>query len=416
MLCSFVFNRLWAAIKREILVILAEDVSTPEEIDLLWEEMFHQPTSKPACQMMDAVGLDTVAFIEDNYINERGLDGTKTVDWLRENYIKQGKLGLKSDKGGLYPPATQKEAKKTEEEIYILDSGLGANVTDLKAMRTAGRIIKYNPETNAAETLVSGQSLPDGIAISRHTGRIFWSNMGSSTSTNDGSIHSCNIDGSDVKTLLPPGSAHTPKQLTVDDRPEAQKVYFCDREGMRIHRCNYDGGEHQILLKTGSFKNEDEKKDLTRWCVGITVDPVQNHLYWTQKGPSKAGQGRIFRAGLDIPEGQTAENRSDIEVILDHLPEPIDLEIDLEDQVLYWTDRGEHPLGCSLNKVSVAGKTVNKEDMAILARHFHEPIGLSLNTKKEVVVTDLGGGVYRVSDTKKTLMRDAAAYTGVAVL
>jgi 3-hydroxyacyl-CoA dehydrogenase len=32
---GFVFNRLWAAIKREVLYILAEDVSTPEEIDKL---------------------------------------------------------------------------------------------------------------------------------------------------------------------------------------------------------------------------------------------------------------------------------------------------------------------------------------------------------------------------------------------
>jgi 3-hydroxyacyl-CoA dehydrogenase len=33
---GFIFNRLWAAIKREILFILAEDVSTPEEIEKLW--------------------------------------------------------------------------------------------------------------------------------------------------------------------------------------------------------------------------------------------------------------------------------------------------------------------------------------------------------------------------------------------
>ncbi|KAK5690318.1 hypothetical protein LTS12_028812 [Elasticomyces elasticus] len=342
---------------------------------------------------MDAVGLDTVAFIEDNYIHERGLDSKKTVDWLRKNYISQGKLGLKSDNGGLYPSTTHKKDKEAEEEIYILDSGTGANISDIKAVRTAGRVIKYNPETKAMETLVSGQSLPDGIDISKQTGRIFWSNMGSSPSTSDGSIHSANLDGNDLRTVLSPGMTHTPKQLVVDDRPDAQKVYFSDREGMRIHRCNYDGSDHQILLQTGSLSNKAE--------------PV---------GPSKAGKGRIFRAGLEIPAGETAENRSDVEVLLEHLPEPIDLGIDLESEVLYWTDRGEHPLGCSLNKVSVSGDTVKQEDMTILARHFHEPIGLKLDAKKQVIVVDLGGGVYRVNNSKKTLMRDAAAYTGVAVL
>lgn len=86
-------------------MILAEGVSDPAEIDRLWQNMFH--TDVAPCKMMDGVGLDTVAFIEDNYIRERGLDGKLTVDWLRENYISQGKLGKKSEKGGLVTPASK---------------------------------------------------------------------------------------------------------------------------------------------------------------------------------------------------------------------------------------------------------------------------------------------------------------------
>lgn len=33
---SFIFNRLWAAIKRESLEIIAQGVSDPSEIDALW--------------------------------------------------------------------------------------------------------------------------------------------------------------------------------------------------------------------------------------------------------------------------------------------------------------------------------------------------------------------------------------------
>jgi hypothetical protein len=36
-------------------------------------------------------------------------------------------------------------------------------------------------------------------------------------------------------------------------------------------------------------------------CVGIPVDAGSGHIYWTQKGPDNAGQGRIFRAGIEIP-------------------------------------------------------------------------------------------------------------------
>jgi 3-hydroxyacyl-CoA dehydrogenase len=99
---GFVFNRMWAAIKREALTILAEEVSTPEQLDSVWMEMFGSKAGP--CTMMDAVGLDTVEFIEEHYIKERGLSGEKTVEFLKKNYICQGKLGAKSGKGGLYPP------------------------------------------------------------------------------------------------------------------------------------------------------------------------------------------------------------------------------------------------------------------------------------------------------------------------
>ncbi|KAF2634815.1 NAD(P)-binding protein [Massarina eburnea CBS 473.64] len=100
---GFIFNRLWAAVKRETLTILSEGVSTPEEIDELWTEMFINGKSKP-CTLMDKVGLDTVSLIEQHYINERGLDGAHTVEYLKREFLDQGKLGNKSEKGGLYPP------------------------------------------------------------------------------------------------------------------------------------------------------------------------------------------------------------------------------------------------------------------------------------------------------------------------
>ena len=49
---GFIFNRLWAAVKRETLTILAEGVSTPEEIDSMWSEMFVKGGSLP-CKTMD---------------------------------------------------------------------------------------------------------------------------------------------------------------------------------------------------------------------------------------------------------------------------------------------------------------------------------------------------------------------------
>ena len=49
---GFIFNRLWAAVKREVLTILAEGVSVPEEIDSMWTELFLKGKSLP-CRTMD---------------------------------------------------------------------------------------------------------------------------------------------------------------------------------------------------------------------------------------------------------------------------------------------------------------------------------------------------------------------------
>jgi len=52
-----------------------------------------------------------------------------------------------------------------------------------------------------------------------------------------------------------------------------------------------------------------------------------------------------FAPASKSPRGRTAANRTDVKVIFDCLPEPIDLELDLENRMLYWTDRGDPPRG-----------------------------------------------------------------------
>ena len=104
-------------------------------------------------------------------------------------------------------------------------------------------------------------------------------------------------------------------------------------------RVNLDGSQIETLVETG--RGDDDRRDQTRWCVGITLDPKRGKMYWTQKGPDKGNKGRIFRANIEIPKGENAANRGDIEVLFDGLPEPIDLELDLKNRILYWTDRGD---------------------------------------------------------------------------
>jgi 3-hydroxyacyl-CoA dehydrogenase len=420
---GFIFNRLWAAVKRETLLIMAEGVSEPKEIDKLFLKMFQDNPAGP-CGMMDAVGLDTVAFIEDNYVKERKLDPTAR-DWLQKNFVDKGKLGAKSGKGGLYPAGETTKSSKDEGDhhgnlaaprLYFLDIGIGSNVADLRNAMTSGKVMTASADGSNVRELVGGQSMPDGIDVSISSGKLFWTNMGKSPSGNNGSVMSANLDGSNVQTIIPEGHVHTPKQIKIDH--DSKKLYFCDREGLRIHRCDFDGSNHEIIVQTGDHETADTE-DQTKWCVGIAPDPKSGKFYWTQKGPSKAGKGRIFRANIQMPEGETASTRSDTELIVDKLPEPIDLEFEAESETLYWTDRGEYPLGNTLNSAHVGQKSAGDVQVNTLARHFHEAIGLNIDSvNQHIYVTDLGGAVYRFNmdgSEKKKIYETDSAYSGIAL-
>src|SRR5260221_335620 len=188
----------------------------------------------------------------------------------------------------------------------------------------AGRIHSMNTDGSDRKTIVSDCHLPDGIVVDAEAGHVYWTNMGI-PNLNDGSVERADIDGKNRKVIVAKGVTHSPKQIILDKK--GGKLYWCDREGMRVMRCNLDGSKLETLIETG--RGEADSRDATRWCVGLTIDPKFGHLYWSQKGPDNAGLGRISRANLEIPDGQTAANRSDIEIFFDDLPEPIDLELDL---------------------------------------------------------------------------------------
>jgi hypothetical protein len=250
----------------------------------------------------------------------------------------------------------------------------------------AGLIHTMNPDGSEKKTIVTNCKLPDGIAVDAKAGHIYWTNMGV-PNLNDGSIERADLDGTNRKLIVPQGVTHTPKQLHLDK--ENGKLYWGDREGMRVMRCNLDGSEVETLVETG--RGDKDSRDQTRWCVGITIDPKLRKIYWTQKGPDKGGRGRILRANVDLPKGEKPANRSDIEVLFDQLPEPIDLELDLANRVLYWTDRGDPPRGNTVNRAPINTKAAPE----IVVRHLMEGIGIALDVPgNRMFVTDFAGSVY----------------------
>lgn len=221
-----------------------------------------------------AVGLDTVALIEKHYIAERGLSSEKTTDFLDRKYLQLGKLGNKSDRGGLYPPSatstdksqaanTASSTASTASRILVLDIGLSSPTPTPQS----GAILEITRD-GAAPTLVDGLSMPDGLVVDVESQRMFWTCMGL-PGQNDGAVYSANIDGSDCKIVVAPGLVNTPKQLANDTL--SQRLYFCDREGAGVFRCGYDGSNLQRILS--GVEVESNGVEELKWCIGVAPVP-----------------------------------------------------------------------------------------------------------------------------------------------
>jgi hypothetical protein len=278
---------------------------------------------------------------------------------------------------------------------------------------SGGRVHSMSPDGSSRKVIVTDCHLPDGIVVDVEIGHIYWTNMGV-PNLNDGTIERADLDGGNRKVIIPLGVTFTPKQLHLEKR--SGKLYWSDREGMRVMRANLDGTNVETLVKTG--EGDDDRRDATRWCVGITVDPKHGKIYWTQKGPDNAGLGRILRAGIDLPKAEDAACRTDIDVWFDGLPEPIDLELDLKSRILYWTDRGNPPLGNTVNRASIDAPAGNGRVAEPIVSDLMEGIGIALDVPGDrMFITDLGGSVYSAKlngSEKRVLLYAQGNLSGVA--
>jgi DNA-binding beta-propeller fold protein YncE len=280
---------------------------------------------------------------------------------------------------------------------------------------SSGQVFSVNPDGSDLKVIVSeGRRLPDGIVVDVAAGHLYWTNMGN-PSANDGSIERANLDGSNITHIVRPGDTFTPKQLQLDEKN--RKLYWCDREGMRVMRANLDGSNIETLVDT-SEGDSRPGKDIRKQCVGIALDVEGGKVYWTQKGPENGGDGRIFRANLEIPKGESAAHRNDIELLYEGLPEPIDLELDLVSRTIYWTDRGDPPRGNTVNRASMDPAQRNgKKEPEIVFDHLEEGIGIALDRKGgRMFLTDLSGSVYSANldgSNKKTVLMAEGNLTGI---
>lgn len=125
---------------------------------------------------------------------------------------------------------------------------------------SAGLILSANPDGSDLKTIINeGRKLPDGLALDVAAGHIYWTNMGDSK-RNDGSIMRSDLNGQNMITIVPSGRTFTPKQLQLEKK--SGKLYWSDREGMRVMRVNLDGAEIETLVALESSEGSRRGKQL----------------------------------------------------------------------------------------------------------------------------------------------------------
>lgn len=280
------------------------------------------------------------------------------------------------------------------------------------------QIVKISLKDGKKEILLKiSNGTPDGIWIDQNSQKIYWTIMGEMTSppesyfAKDGTIECCNFDGSGHTVLIGPGCITTPKQII--GNTQTNRLYWCDREGMSIMSSQFDGSRPEVIMQ---YKKDDSDHDeIEKHCVGIALDLEKQYLYWTQKGPSKGGKGKILRLKLSQPY---PIDKSNIELLLDSLPEPIDLEFGSRSGKLYWTDRGAPPYGNSLNSAVVSEEGL-LTDHQVLITGLHEGIGLAVDEGENIVYTsDLGGYIKKINlkDHSATVLLKQGPTTGITLL
>lgn len=260
--------------------------------------------------------------------------------------------------------------------LYYLVQGFPGS---LKRLSTSG---------GQPTTILSGLwNNPDGIAVDKEAGHIYFSNM------RPGTVMRVNIDGTGLTTLVS-GKFRVGKQLVLVVENGAKKLYWCDREGQKVLRSNIDGSNLEVVVDTSRDPcTAPECKN----AVGVAVDTTHGWVYWTQKG--SGGSGSIHRVPTRMNPGETAITRSDVQTMFKGLPEPIDLKW-VDGFGLYWTDRGDPPFGNSVNRIQMSNATMQGAATFSalgkpLVTGLLEGIGIAIDTVGEkMYYTDLGGHVY----------------------
>ncbi|MGQ0649896.1 MAG: 3-hydroxyacyl-CoA dehydrogenase family protein [Gemmatimonadaceae bacterium] len=111
---GYASNRVWRAVKKEVLTLIDAGIISARDIDRAWMLDWEVPLGP--CALMDRIGLDVVRDIELSYYRASGNPVDLPPPFL-DRMVADGKLGVKSGEGFYrYPGPAFEEAGFLDEE------------------------------------------------------------------------------------------------------------------------------------------------------------------------------------------------------------------------------------------------------------------------------------------------------------
>jgi 3-hydroxybutyryl-CoA dehydrogenase len=94
---NYVFNSIMTEINKAALTLVVNDISTIKDIDLAWRGILKM--SVGPFGLMDMIGIDTIYHVNKYWAEKNNDEQLKKNSKFLENYISEGKLGMKAGEG-----------------------------------------------------------------------------------------------------------------------------------------------------------------------------------------------------------------------------------------------------------------------------------------------------------------------------
>ena len=201
----------------------------------------------------------------------------------------------------------------------------------------------------------------------------------------DKKIQRSDLDGGQVEDLIT-GLA-LPGDITLD--PDAGKLYLLDPHARKILRANLDGTEVEDLVTGIGIDLTAVRPIFFRTNGRIILDIDAGKMYWTDDN------GRtINRANLEIPLGQTAATRTDIETLVEGGNGFGGIALDVATGKMYYSQQfpiDDEPLR-SLKQIRRANLDGSNQETLI-------EIGTGVDPTRDIALDVVAGKIYWTAST-----------------